>query len=232
MLKFLGMGYCFNPTIGYTSAFYIDKKEKRLYIFDIGGNIYERILVNNLFDEIKHVTIVITHGHSDHIAGISEVIFYLNIVLKIVPDIIYPNKDYMKNYLKSVAVHDYEYNLYVPCECKYLKIKEYKQEHNDLIEAYGYLFWIDGKSIYFSGDTHTIQAEPLKLLNDGKLDYMYHEVTKYNNLAHTHINELKKTIKLELRSKVTCMHFDDDEVIKMASVAGFNIPKLYNKADC
>lgn len=232
MLRFLGIGSCFNPTVGYTSAFYIDEVEKRLYIFDVGGNIYERILVNDLFDTIDHVTIVITHGHSDHIAGISEVIFYLNILLKIVPDVIYPNKEYMENYLKNVAVHDYEYNLYKPCECEYFKIKEYKQEHNDLIEAYGYLFVLGGKTIYFSGDTHIIQTEPIKLLSDGRLDYMYHEVTKYHNLAHTHVDELKEAVNLEFRSKVTCMHFDDDEVIEMAKDAGFNIPKLYNKADC
>ncbi|MDO4282853.1 MAG: MBL fold metallo-hydrolase [Clostridia bacterium] len=231
MLKFLGMGSCFNPTIGYTSAFYRDKEAKRIYVFDIGGNIFERMIANNLFNGVEKVTIVITHGHSDHVGSLSDTIFYLNIALRIVPDIIYPNKSYMRGRLRDEAVHDDEYHLLAPNECQYFKIKEYRQVHNDLIEAYGYLFELDGKNIYYSGDTHRIQKEPLKMLVDGRLDYMYHEVTKYHNLAHTHIWNLKERIKPRFRHKVTCMHFDDDEVIEMAREAGFNIPKLYSKAD-
>lgn len=226
MLKFLGIGSCFNPLRGYTSAFYLDENEKHLYLFDVGGNIYERIIRHKLLEDVNYVTIIITHGHSDHMGSLPEIIFHLNIINNMIPDIVYPDKRYIKDRLISDAVQHGCYNLLTPSECKYFKIKEYKQKHNNLIDAYGYLFELNDKLVYFSGDTHTIQDEVVKLLKAGKLDYMYHEVTKYHNFAHTHIDELKKAIPKKYRDKVTCMHFDD-EVMVIAQKVGFNIPKIY-----
>lgn len=228
MLRFLGIGSCFNPIVGNTSAFYIDNVDKRLYIFDVGGNIYERLKKNKLLDNVEKVTIIITHGHSDHIGSLPDVIFDLNIIANIKPDIIYPDKEYMREHLIKSSVHDTDYNLFLPSECKYFKIKEYLQVHNDLIDAYGYIFRLNDKLIYYSGDTHTIQMEPVNMLLCGKLDFMFHEVTKYKNMAHTHIEDLSNYIPKEFRKKVTCMHFDDDEVIDMARTKGFNIPKVYS----
>lgn len=228
MLRFLGIGSCFNPIVGNTSAFYIDNVDKRLYIFDVGGNIYERLKKNKLLDNVEKVTIIITHGHSDHIGSLPDVIFDLNIISNIKPDIIYPNKEYMRNHLIKSAVYDTYYNLFLPSKCKYFKIKEYLQDHNDLINAYGYIFKLNDKLIYYSGDTHTIQMEPINMLISGKLDCMFHEVTRYRNKAHTHIDDLSNCIPKEFRKKVTCMHFDDDEVIDMARTKGFNIPKVYS----
>ena len=55
------------------------------------------------------------------------------------------------------------------------------------------------------------------------IKYFYQDVTKYVNDAHMNIHNLAKIFSKEERKRVTLMHFDDEEVIKIAEEYGFNI---------
>lgn len=233
MLQFLGIGSCFNPLAGNTAAFYKDEKKKNLIFFDMGGNIYERVMRENLLqEELNKVVIVITHLHDDHVGSLASLIEYCDIVLNLIPTIIYPNLEEIEKTLLSMGVRKGEYELLLPRECKMFPIREYQQKHNDVIDAYGYLFELEGKKIYYSGDTNLIQMEIIGMLLDGEIEYIYHEVTRYHNHAHTHLNQLEERIPVSFRKKVTCMHFDDEELKKDVKKAGFLIPKIYKRVDC
>lgn len=233
MLQFLGIGSCFNPLAGNTAAFYKDEKRKILIFFDMGGNIYERVIREKLLQEgLNEVVIVITHLHDDHVGSLASLIEYCDIVLNLIPTVIYPNLEEMEKTLLSMGVRMGEYELLLPRECEMFAIREYKQKHNELIEAYGYLFELEGKKMYYSGDTNLIQMEIIDMLLDEKIEHIYHEVTRYHNHAHTHLSRLEEKIPICFRRKVTCMHFDDEELEEEAKRAGFLVPKIYKRADC
>ena len=56
-----------------------------------------------------------------------------------------------------------------------------------MIEAYGYIIKLDGKTIYYSGDTRSLPDEVFDLLIKGNIDYFFQDV------------RLKKTISFITR---------------------------------
>ena len=59
MLKFLGVGSCFNTDMGNTSAYYIE--DNKLTLIDCGESAFESIVNRRLLDGIRKVDIYITH---------------------------------------------------------------------------------------------------------------------------------------------------------------------------
>ena len=226
MLKFLGIGSCFNVTMGNTSAYYIDKYNKSMLLIDCGESVFADLVKKELLKDLEKFTVVITHLHSDHVGSLPSLIFYLGIVYGLKPNIVYPDKrEIIEKTLFSVD-KDY-YNIYTPEEysiniCDYL-ITEIKQKHSNKISAYGYEIVIDNKKIYYSGDTHTLSKEILSKFLNNEYTSFYHEVTKYENESHYHISKLIKDIPKERRKDVTCMHIDDEELLKLAKDEGFKI---------
>ena len=56
-LKFIGRGSAFNIKEGNTAAYY--KSNDYMLLIDCGSNIFERILNNNLLDDIKEIYIFV-----------------------------------------------------------------------------------------------------------------------------------------------------------------------------
>lgn len=227
MLKFIGIGSCFNFEMGNTSAYYIDKEEKSLLLIDCGENVFEKLGKKGLLEDIQKVNIVITHLHSDHVGSLPSLIFYLYLILGIKANVIYPDKnDIVEKILFTVG--DDMYNIYTPKEYNE-KIGKYifnpiKQKHSYNINAYGYEITIEGKNIFYSGDTHVLSNDILNKFLNYKYDYFYHEVCKVENIDHHSIKELMEEIPLDRRKEVYCMHIADNELLQMVKDAGFNIP--------
>lgn len=72
MLKFIGTGSAFNTELGTTSAYI--KNEDILLLIDCGETTFARIMELKLLEDVKKAYIMITHMHSDHIAGLAALI--------------------------------------------------------------------------------------------------------------------------------------------------------------
>lgn len=226
ILTFTGNGSCFNTEFGNTSAYYYNKSNDSLFLIDCGESVFEKLMQQNIVRCAKNIDILITHLHSDHAGSLSSLIFYCKYIKKIVPTIIYPEKEVMKQYLNIVGNEDDSYNLSTPKEYSTYPILDIKQKHTDYINAYGYVINIENKKIYYSGDTKTISPVIIKKLQNGELDYFYQDVSRFDTPAHISIDELANLITPEHRHKVTCMHFDDKLTVEKAKQLGFNISKV------
>lgn len=224
MFKFLGKGGAFDVDFGNTSAFY--KDDKKLILIDCGEDVFKKVIKSKLLENIKLIYLFITHTHSDHIGSLSTLVSYINMFLskKVKLKIVYPEKDRLYNLLelmnvKKVSIYDCkEIIKEVPCF-------ELQQQHID--GSYGYVFKINNKTIYYSGDTSVINTQALNMLQIGELDYFYHEVSLFKNTYHTSVDELNRSIPAEFRKNVYCMHLDKETEQKILQL-GFNAVEMLN----
>lgn len=212
MLKFLGDGGAFDIKRGNTNAYY--KTNDTLFLFDCGSNAFFKIMENNLLEKVKHIKIFITHLHSDHSAGLASLCDYLVVLNEdksagVEFDIYYPNFENIETILRLMHIGKISEHLHTPEESEYCK-GVFLQKHCN--NAYGYLLEIDGKKIYYSGDTSEINSDALQLLLDDKIDYFYHEASNRQTPYHCYLPDLAKAIPEEYRKKVYLMHINDSMI--------------------
>lgn len=209
MLKFFGDGGALDINRGSTSAFYID--DKTLILIDTGYGVYEKILNLHLLDKVEKVEILITHTHGDHVSSLASICDYLkfyNIMVRRVDyKIYYENSENLIKLLKLMLIDWADKIVLKPSQCKYV-LQCLPQEHFE--NAYGYILNIAWKTIFYSGDAKHINETALSLLKQKKIDYFYQEVTLIENIQHTNIKELIDNIPSDLRSRVYCMHLNDE----------------------
>ncbi len=221
MLKFIGKGSCFNTKEVNNSAYY--KKGNYLLLIDCGETIFREIVNTKLLDDIEKIDILITHFHSDHIGSLSSLLLYLKFIKKIRPTIIYNEKEKIKLFLNLTGIDYTELNIVNTHEFQKFKIEAIEQIHSKELTSYGYLINIDGKIIYYSGDSKEISEDIYKKFMNDEIDYFYQDVSKNNSKAHMFIEDLEKMIPLEKRHKVNCMHFQDDEIKELLAKKMFKI---------
>lgn len=219
MLQFLGIGGAFSADLGNTSAFY--RKGNELILLDCGEDVFSNILKNNLLEGITKINILVTHFHSDHVGSLGTLVFYCDAKNLNEINIIFPNKEKLAELIRLFGIQNCNINIYVPKEFERLKIKEFRQEH-DVIEAYGYIMELDGKIIYYSGDTKSIPNEVLDLLLKGEIDYFFQDVRLKQNPYHLSLEELESKIPFNLRKQINCMHFVSKTEINKVTEHGFS----------
>ena len=226
MLKFLGNGSCFNTKAGNNACYYLNKDKKSILFIDCGESIFEKIMSNELLNDIENIDILITHLHSDHVGSLSSLLFFCKYRLGIECTVIYPDKDTIRNYLNLLGAID-GFKIINPSEYKKYVVTEIEQKHDENLKvAYGYLLNIEGNTIYYSGDTSSINLNVLEKFNKGQIDYFYQDVTKQKGSIHMYIDDLNQLILPEKKKNVFCMHFDSDITIEIAERFGFNIAKI------
>ncbi|MDD4809542.1 MAG: MBL fold metallo-hydrolase [Bacilli bacterium] len=221
MLTFLGKGSCFNTKLTNTSAYY--KKDGYLLLIDCGETVFKKIIDTNLLDNITKIDILITHFHSDHIGSLPSLLFYFELIFSIKPTIIYPEKDQMIKFLTLSGNDSNCYLLKTPDEFNEYKIKDIKQVHAKHINTYGYLIHLNNQVIYYSGDAKTIRDDILKMFMNDEINYFYQDVSTHDIPAHLRLEGLVAIIPVEKRSKITCMHFNDEETEAAALKNGFSV---------
>ena len=236
-LLFLGRGSAFNTFEGNTSAYFIDKNE--LFLIDCGESTFERIIERNLLNDVDCVNVMITHTHSDHVGSIGSLIMYCYFVIHKKVNIIISKDSLYKNDLinlirifgctndmYSIVFEDEfsdKYNLFN-------SIKFIETNHVKEISSYGILFNTNDGVVYYSGDTSDFN-NVLDLINsDIVIDKIYVDVTSADvaNNVHVFIGKLNELIPSNLRSKVYCMHINDNKCIDLALNYGFNIVRFDN----
>lgn len=237
MLEFIGTGSAFNTKLGNNSAFI--KKGKTLFLIDCGSNIFTRIQQANLLDGIKDVYVLITHTHPDHIGSLGDLIFYgyysMGEIGKPNVTVISPRDLGITDILSHVGVKVNAYNLLEFKEEARISnndirmyIKAYKSPHVDELISYGYYLEYFNTKIFYSGDSKVVNQDAIHMLYDGDIDYFYQDtcMADYKGNVHVSLRLLDKTLVLdEFRSKVYCMHLDNDFDVEKAKELKFNVVK-------
>lgn len=238
--KFIGSGDAFNVELGNTSAYIII--DKTLILFDCGSTVFSRIIELNLLNNIDHVSILITHTHTDHIGSLATLIYYLNFIKGIRPEIYVPTSDFLDTfnvlYISSVFYTGYigmnqHFRIYNRGEC-FITCRFFETDHVSKMTCCGILYNVyenqiyNTLNVYYSGDSKTIPNAVLALLINNKLDRMYQDVCSYNleRSVHMGIKELANTIPDIYKKKIYCMHIDENLDEDTIRLNGFN--PVYN----
>lgn len=220
-LKFIGRGSAFNTKEGNTSAYY--KNNGNMLLIDCGESIFNKIIENKILDDVKDISVLITHLHSDHIGSLSTLIYYCKYKAKVPVSVYYPT-DELDTMLKAMG-HTKDDYLYLNREtdCIYnINFLTRSVYHIDGYSSYGYHISIDETNIWYSGDCSVFAWEENELC---LFDEIYQDtcLADYEGNVHLSLRKLCEEIPEKYRHKVYCMHLDSEALIPEALKAGFKI---------
>lgn len=229
MINFIGTGSAFNTKLGDNSAFI--KKENSLILIDCGGTVFSKLKGLNLLDGVENLYIVITHTHPDHVGSLGDLIFYSYYILKHKAKVFFPQKVIMESFLTNVGVigKQYEFESLASVEINdvnfgKVNIKFLPVKHTDTIPTYGFIMNLNGSAFYYSGDSNNLSSEIVNKLKSEEIKRIYHDTCglDYAGNPHLSIKKLCEIVPEELRSKVYCMHLDENITEKQIKDSGFN----------
>lgn len=228
-LSFLGRGSAFNVKEGNTSAFV--KNENAILLIDCGENIFERIILKNLLDNVEDVFILITHLHPDHVGSLGSLIFYCYYMKNIRLNILYEDTYSLTRLLKLQGASTSQFNIFSSKEAMNLnkfgitKIEAIETEHTPEIESFGYkIDFSEGLRILYLGDINSINNCIIQEIKDGYYSEVYLDtcLKDFKHNPHLSIDRLSKLVPKDIRAKVYCMHYDSDDLIPKIIGEGFN----------
>lgn len=239
-LHFLGRGSAFNTKEGNTSAYFVDGDQ--LFLIDCGESVFAKILQLKLLDEVAAVNVFITHTHSDHVGSLGSLVAYCYFVEQITCRIVYGetyHRDEIIAVLETFGCDEYQYDLVEEitlakkCHSTAFTAVDYvKIEHCPELASWAIMFDTPEGSVFYSGDTcdkdlisHIVNSWKVGLR---AIDKFYVDTTSadYPGNVHLYVGTLAAIVPPELRSKVYCMHVNDDGCIAMAKQAGFNVVEV------
>ena len=234
-LTFLGRGAGFNPAEGSTSSYFIDNKE--LFLIDCGESIFKTILEKKLLDSVSVVNLFITHTHTDHVGSLGSLILYSSVIKKLPVKIItsecmgYLPK--LKSFLEIVGLTSLMYDFadvsaFTGNYKLFNKVNYFKTTHCDELESCGILFETESGLVFYSGDLNN-PGILMDIIKSGrKIDKIYVDSSNDRkiNLHHITIHQLNDIIPSDLKSKIYCMHINNDKCIEEALAYGFNVVQI------
>lgn len=223
-LSFLGYGDSYNYINGNNSAFF--KRDRNLFIFDMGQSIFAKILYLKLLDNIDNVVIFLTHLHLDHIGSLGEALTYFKIFNKNISfKIVYPSFSLLKDALKLYPLE--EKDVITSIEGDILGVKFLVKEARHISNSYCCFISCDSSRFYYSGDNSELNPLALDMLRNNKLDYFYQDVSISSSSYHIGYEELKRNIERKYRDKLILMHLPSNFDEIKAKEDGFRVSSLY-----
>lgn len=231
-LNFLGRGSAFNPKEGNNSAYFIENNQ--LFLIDCGESVFEKLIEYDLLNSIDIIHLMITHTHSDHIGSLGTLVMYsyftlgkpLNIVMKKDAKHLPNIKKILDGFGCTTAMYNYiDEKQYDNRFTSFGSIRYMETNHCDELDCYGLLFTTPNGLVYYSGDTREIDNVKALIASGQNIDKLYIDTTTANfpGNVHFYIGELEKQIPEGLKSKVYCMHINNDDCIQKAKEIGFNV---------
>ena len=224
-LKFIGIGGAVTIDLG-GNCCYI-KNNNNLLIIDACEDATEKLCDVGAFNDIDNIYIAITHTHYDHIAGLGVLIWYSNIYLNKIPNIIYNDDNYKQllcDLFKVTGVENKYYNFVEEKSVEFeFKINIQPTPHYPNLQCFGIMFEDEFGKYYYTGDTRDIDYIR-KLSNDESVKIIYTEVAEDTYGVHIKYDDITDLDK----DKLVLMHFDTYRLYERAIKDGFNIAQMDN----
>ncbi|MBR6316684.1 MAG: diguanylate cyclase [Lachnospiraceae bacterium] len=246
MLQFWGRGSAFHSDNN--SAFYVDGSN--LLLLDFPMSSFHKMrkaaadgitsnenssngISSGAISSIKHIYVLVTHTHSDHIGGIPMLIHYAYYVWDALPvTVVAPSKKVAKD-LHFLISHlegcdENAYEIITADELSKWDAKAIPTTHTEELDGrcFGYHLMIGDKSVVYTGDTNTLKPfEPY--LKKGV--YFYTEIAAIASPVHLSAEqELEKMLALAGDGvHVFLMHLDrEDEIEDMIKGTGIQLAPL------
>ncbi len=219
MLHFLGDGSAFNLDDDNTAAYMT--VGDALILIDCGEQICNRIIKRGLLEGVTRVHLLITHTHSDHIGSLEGFIYYITYLTDKSLSVYYSHPSRLDKMMYMQGLERSYHTLPIPDTIEGFRVEAVKQKH--MFGAYGYFFYSEEASFFYSGDTSVINSRAVSELREGKISRIYHEVSFSSSPIHTPIADLEAVFLPDERKKVYLMHFANDDNRKESVKRGFSI---------
>lgn len=237
MLNFLGNGSAFNTQLGNNSAYI--KNGSTLFLIDCGSDIFQRLIKENILNDVKDIHVLITHAHPDHIGSLGDLIFYsyysMNVMFEKSLTLYTPKDTNVPLIMDLMGVKMAYY------DCVYLDevtsiigndltlhVEPIKVKHINTLECYGYIIEYNNETAYYSGDSYEIPKDILNKQLNRKFDYFYQDVSflSYKGNPHMFIGDIEKSIPTQYRENVYLMHLDNAFNLRETLEKGFNVTTI------
>lgn len=213
-LKFFGNGSGF--TDSHTNAYFI--KGKSLVLIDLSMlNLYKVLALNP--EKYSKVFIFVTHMHDDHVSGIGMFLQHMYYRFQKTVFIVAPF-EVCSALQTEFTLKGLDSNCFVfkePNKIKSLGIEAVaiKTKHAPELEGqcFGYIFYIDGKKIVYSGDTNNLN-DFLSFIKGKNIEF-YLDVSVEYGRVHILFDDVKEKLEeLAKDNEVFLMHIDNMEKMK------------------
>lgn len=224
-LVFIGSGSSFNPVLKSNSAYLV--VENDFFLLDCGENVFGEIWEMEELRKCKHIYVLITHLHGDHVGSLGTLISYCYCVLQRKITIIHPVSTIVKLLdLMGIEREYYDYSHWMPVKDCGLSVASIEVRHTACMKCFGYILKSEQESIYYSGDASEIPEEILEEFFQRKIQYIYQDTASYSkeNSSHCHIRYLDENIPFEYRKYIYCMHLDEN--YETIEDKGFQVVKV------
>lgn len=233
-LSFIGSGSALNTSLGNNSAFI--KHQQSMLLIDCGSTTFSSLQALNLLVDVKNLYVFITHRHPDHIASLGDLIFYAHYKLNTEVNIFTPDSENIITILKYMGVENDLYNIItldgpsiLSKDAFKISIDYVQVPHVADMPCYGYIISYGDTIAYYSGDASDIPAEVIDCFNKNEIHYIYQDVCSYDypNNPHMYIDKLSSLIPQKDRSRIYCMHYDEESNKKSIEALGFKLIENY-----
>jgi glyoxylase-like metal-dependent hydrolase (beta-lactamase superfamily II) len=226
MLSFVGIGSAFHTEVGNNCAYFI--RDRKLFMFDCGSTTFSRLLARGLLNGIEHIYVLMTHTHADHVGSLGDLVFYSyfsqspRFVKKIT--IVAQHDHRIPDILQMMGVGGDYYDCVAPAahlDVDGIPLEVHRVRHAPELACYAYVLQLDGKTIYYSGDSVEIPDDIRRRFLNGEIDMIYQDTATNDHPLHLSLNKLAELIPEARRSAVYCMHFDNEFDPEVAHRMGF-----------
>ncbi|QLF85900.1 hydrolase [Bacillus phage Tomato] len=236
MLKFIGRGSAFNTEEGSNSAYFIYGKE--IILIDCGTETFKRLNESGILKEFTNIRVLVTHTHDDHVGSLASLILYNYFCMGEMKEkniwVYSPYDIKLKDVLHKAGCsteyyhpRNFDNNIDMKFEdYEDIEIVAVPQKHVEEILSYGYVIEVDGKTIYYSGDTCLLPWFVKKPTIINKFDYIYQDTSwlHYEGNVHLSLANLVNAVPdMKLRERIYCMHLDHGMILNEVHVKSLGL---------
>lgn len=226
-LTFVGTGSGKTSLERFHTSILISESDHKLLI-DAGDGISKALLASNISANSID-SIIISHTHPDHLAGVASLLTQMKIHGRISPLAIFIHKDFLKflsefinvSYLFmetigfDLKIIEYQFDQMIkvddlnilPRKNDHVKKKAELRGYNDL-SFISSSFFIQNKSINLQYTADVGNRSGLYLFSDYRIDYLISEAT------HIEFNEIADAVEMIKPKKCYLVHIDDEPLIQ------------------